>query len=164
MFASFAAGHMHRPGAWGRPAFQGRRKGHPPSESALLSFWGAGKTFFPRRHGLVHGRVVRTVPIPVAHSSSTTTGGIPPCRPLWRSMERVVSKKHLSSATVLSTKLRFWLKVIFPTHKVKTGPCLDLRRGIAIERGALGRLNSRDNGKEVFILPVYPLRVLQLCN
>ena len=46
------------------------------------------------------------------------------------------------------------LKVIFETHKVQTAPCFDLRRGIAIKWGALGRLNSRDNSVEVFMLPV----------
>ena len=47
-----------------------------------------------------------------------------------------------------------WLKTTFPTHRVKTAPFFDLRRGIAIKWGALGRLNSRDNSVEVFMLPV----------
>ena len=47
------------------------------------------------------------------------------------------------------------LKVIFETHKVQTALCFDLRRGIAIKCCALGRLNSRDNSVDIFMLHVY---------
>ena len=42
-----------------------------------------------------------------------------------------------------------WLKTTFPTHRVKTAPFFDLRRGIAIKWGALGRLSSRDNSVKI---------------
>jgi hypothetical protein len=49
----------------------------------------------------------------------------------------------------ISTKWAKCLKTTFPTHRVKTAPFFDLRRGIAIKWVALGRLSSRDNSVKI---------------